>query len=52
MEEVLKAAMEENPVGRKVPPVTDPTPEASRKTPAVGDPPPEAERKPGEAARA
>jgi ATP-dependent Lon protease len=38
MEEVLKAAMEENPVGRMLPPVPEP--------------PPEAGRKPGEAARA
>jgi ATP-dependent Lon protease len=38
MEEVLKAALEENPVGRKLPPVPEP--------------PPEAGRKPGEAVRA
>jgi ATP-dependent Lon protease len=38
MEEVLKAAMEENPVGRQLPPVPEP--------------PPDAGRKPGEAARA
>jgi len=43
MEEVLKAALEENPVGRKLPTATpEPAPE----------PPPDPSRKPGEAARA
>jgi len=43
MEEVLKAALEENPVGRKLPSTTpEPAPE----------PPPDPTRKPGEAARA